>query len=244
MRTLHTQQFVKENIYQLVELHAVLENTLKVLSFHEALTPSSEEDKTSSGINPFLSKREAQARCPQTSQLWMTQSKLIFIISSVAFHLYKVTKKLPFSLSPNIPADCTQQRNHPFIRSAEINRCENKWAGFQSNTFITPTHFEIFTAMTTEAGETSWSFRSQMEFTVRRKNFFLFLNHVLTCKLHKTDLEFAERKNEHWHPGTVTFTATFQSIKPLRTKHIWLKSISVDKPGMLPAASKGKMESY
>lgn len=83
-----------------------------------------------------------------------------------------------------------------------------------------------------------------MEFTVRRKNFFLFLNHVLTCKLHKTDLESADRKNEHWHPGTVTFTATFQSIKPLRTKHIWLKSISVDKPGMLPAVSKGKMESY
>lgn len=69
MRTLHTQQFVKENIYQLVELHAVLENTLKVLSFHEALTPSPEEDKTSSGINPFLSKRVTSQVSPDKSAL-------------------------------------------------------------------------------------------------------------------------------------------------------------------------------
>lgn len=82
-----------------------------------------------------------------------------------------------------------------------------------------------------------------MEFIVRRKNYFIFLNHILICELHKTDLEFAERKNDYWHPGIVIFTATFQSIKPLRTKHIWLKSISVNKPGRLPAALKGKTES-
>lgn len=128
-----------------------------------------------------------------------------------------------------------------FPSSIGIRISANKGAEFQSHSFITPTHFKILSART-EARGTSWSFRSQMEFIVRR-NFFLLLNHVLTCKLHKTDVKFAERKNEHWHPGTVTFTATFQSVKPLQTKYIWLQPIYADKPGMLPAESKGRMES-
>lgn len=52
-----------------------------------------------------------------------------------------------------------------------------------------------------------------MEFIVRRKNDSFFLNHVLTCKLPKTDLEFAERNNDYWHPGAVTFTATCSEHK-------------------------------
>lgn len=68
-----------------------------------------------------------------------------------------------------------------------------------------------------------------MEFRVRRKNYFVFsLNHVLT-----RHLECTERKNSSWHLGTVTFTATFPRIKPLRTKYFLVKSISADKPGRL-----------